>query len=109
MSDERLLALDANGLLADAARSALEAAREAIRRGAHAPLRDDLVDDVRRRMEDATRPPLRRLINATGVILHTNLGRAPLPAAEPTEEEKAAAFKQLVGDLKLIKKALARP
>jgi len=33
------------------------------------------------RLEAATAPSLRRVINATGVIVHTNLGRAPLPAA----------------------------
>lgn len=35
---------------------------------------------VEERMEDLHRFKLRRLVNATGVILHTNLGRAPLCA-----------------------------
>jgi L-seryl-tRNA(Ser) seleniumtransferase len=34
-----------------------------------------------RRVSERTRPSLRPVINATGVIIHTNLGRAPLAAA----------------------------
>jgi L-seryl-tRNA(Ser) seleniumtransferase len=34
--------------------------------------------DVREALERLLQPSLRRVINATGVILHTNLGRAPL-------------------------------
>src|SRR5919198_3112915 len=41
----------------------------------------DLAARARERAAALTRPSLRRVLNATGVIVHTNLGRAPLAAA----------------------------
>ncbi len=41
----------------------------------------DLVRRARELLVELERPSLRRVLNATGVIVHTNLGRAPLPAA----------------------------
>jgi len=46
---------------------------------------------VRARLEAVERPSLRRVINATGVILHTNLGRAPLSAAALRAIERVGA------------------
>jgi len=40
---------------------------------------------VRDRLRALREPSLRRVINATGVVLHTNLGRAPLAAFEPID------------------------
>lgn len=66
------------GLIVEECRRALAAARDAIRGGEDAP--GNLAARVLESLEALARPSLRRVINATGVILHTNLGRAPLPA-----------------------------
>jgi L-seryl-tRNA(Ser) seleniumtransferase len=65
-------------LAVDAARLVLARAREEIRAGAEP---GDLDSRLREELAAARRPALRGVLNATGVILHTNLGRAPLPAA----------------------------
>jgi len=75
--DERL-AGEPPGLAVEAARAALARAREEIRAG-HDP--GDLGERALQELSWAREPSLRRVLNATGVIVHTNLGRAPLPAA----------------------------
>ena len=62
-------------LAVDAARAVIGRAREEIRAGADP---GDLAARVREELADARRPRLRRVLNATGVVVHTNLGRAPL-------------------------------
>jgi L-seryl-tRNA(Ser) seleniumtransferase len=84
-------------LAVDAARSVLERAREEIRAGAEP---GDLAARLRAELEDARRPRLRRALNATGVIVHTNLGRAPLPeAALDRVREVARGYSNLEYDL----------
>ncbi len=61
-----------------AARTVLERARDEIRAGADP---GDLAARVRDEIEASRAPQLRRTLNATGVIVHTNLGRAPLARA----------------------------
>ena len=72
--------LDAPHVLAvAAARRAIDERRAALLEGD--PVEGDLVQRGRELLLELDRPPLRRILNATGVILHTNLGRAPLAAA----------------------------
>ncbi|HYI74766.1 MAG TPA: L-seryl-tRNA(Sec) selenium transferase [Gaiellaceae bacterium] len=77
LRDERLASQPRELTLA-ASRAALDRAREEIKAGAEpAPI----VDAVLEELAHARRPSLRRVLNATGVLVHTNLGRAPLSAA----------------------------
>jgi L-seryl-tRNA(Ser) seleniumtransferase len=72
--DELTRGLD-DPLAVDAARALLERAREEIRAGAEP---GDLAARLHDELQAARAPSLRRVVNATGVIVHTNLGRAPL-------------------------------
>ena len=59
-------------------RAVLEDVRRAAVDGGDVPPDGDILDRVRRRLETGASPRLMRVINATGVVLHTNLGRALL-------------------------------
>jgi len=84
-------------LAVEAARTALARAREEIVAG-----RDpgDLADRAHAELAAATEPSLRRVVNATGVIVHTNLGRAPLGASALTRVlEVGSSYSNLEYDL----------
>jgi len=76
------------GVVADAVRDVLDRVR---RDAMPAPRHEDeWLRAVSAALAARTRPSLRPLINATGVVLHTNLGRAPLPRAALDAIELAA-------------------
>ena len=60
------------------ARKSLERVRQDVANGKTAPSFDELVDGIASEAAFLWSPKPRPLINATGVVLHTNLGRAPL-------------------------------
>jgi L-seryl-tRNA(Ser) seleniumtransferase len=63
-------------------RAVISERRERLRAGGDVPA-FTIEDEVTARLAELLGPSLRPLINATGIILHTNLGRAPLPGFEP--------------------------
>jgi len=84
-------------LSVDAARRVIALARDEIRAGGDP---GDLRGRLLAELADARRPRLRRTLNATGVIVHTNLGRAPLPgAALERVREIGASYSNLEYDL----------
>ncbi len=68
-------------LSVDAVRSVLDTIRSKFKSGDRIPTQEDLFELVGKQLISWTTPTLRQVINATGVILHTNLGRAPLSNA----------------------------
>jgi L-seryl-tRNA(Ser) seleniumtransferase len=84
----------------DAARQALSEARAAVLGGAAVPAFDDLVARAAALQRERARPSLRPVINASGVVLQTNLGRAPLSErAIAAMESVARGYSNLEYDL----------
>ena len=95
--DHLLLSEELGGAIAElgrdtvkqAVRDELEARRKQIVNGGDEPSGAVLLEAVQRRVYASVAPSLKQVINATGVIIHTNLGRAPL--SDATIEAMASA------------------
>lgn len=87
-------------LTLQALRTALDEVRARFPSDPAIPGESGLLESARQLLESWTAPTLLGVINATGVILHTNLGRAPLSAAAVQAAQDAArGFSNLEYDL----------
>jgi len=100
-----LLGALSRDVVVELARASLDAVRDALLKGGLAPeigtdLRGHVTARVLRAAGQLRRPSMRRVINATGVVLHTNLGRAPLSdAARAAMLDATAGYSNLELDL----------
>ncbi|MGD9951328.1 MAG: L-seryl-tRNA(Sec) selenium transferase [Burkholderiales bacterium] len=94
LQDPRLapaIARQGRPFVVDELRALLAHYRDALKAGAALPPSlDAIVPALLARLEAAARPSLRRVFNLTGTVLHTNLGRALLPA-EALEAQAVAS------------------
>ena len=81
--DSLAAAVDAHGreMVVELAREALDGARKRVLAGSAAPPGHEIAEAVLSLLSNLSEPSPRPLINATGVVIHTNLGRAPLSDA----------------------------
>lgn len=80
LSDE-MIACYGHDWTVDALRALVDEARQAALSGAAIPPDAAIIEQAAARLAHQSQPTLRPVINATGVIIHTNLGRAPLSGA----------------------------
>lgn len=97
LQDERLLFFMETmprTVVVDAVRYVTDRIRTEILEGKYRelPTREELFESVRQKLEDGKRRSLRRVVNATGVVLHTNLGRANLSKTACDRVMEAAGF-----------------
>lgn len=82
-----------HALAVTAARRAIDEQRELLRRGE--PGASDVARRARELLDQLGQSSLRGVINATGVIIHTNLGRAPLAGPAQAALQTAAGYSNL--------------
>ncbi len=105
LKDQRLFVFfdnTARSLIVDAVRESIEETRKRILGGGMtSPNLDSIVEEAIKRLIKSKQKSLRRVINATGTILHTNLGRAKLSeSACKNVAEAAANYSTLEYDLR---------
>lgn len=97
---QRLVTLYSHSLALRAIRAAIARARAAILDGAACPSYDALLAAAECLLQQEQQPYLRPVINATGVIINTNLGRAPLSRdALQAVQQVASGYSNLEYDL----------
>ncbi|HEC36448.1 MAG TPA: L-seryl-tRNA(Sec) selenium transferase, partial [Anaerolineae bacterium] len=87
---QELLPLYGHRLTVAAVREVLGQVRDEVRAGEEAPSREALAARAAAHLRHHLAPTLRPVINGTGVIIHTNLGRAPLSSAARAAMDAAA-------------------
>ena len=97
---KRLVGAYPHELLVNLIRQRLERERLAIMAGNPSPSIEGIVESISAQLRELESPSLRPVINATGVILHTNLGRAPLSQEAMTAMDTVAkSYSNLEFDL----------
>jgi L-seryl-tRNA(Ser) seleniumtransferase len=95
-----LASLMPDSAVTELVRQRLEEARQAIAAGQECPSTEALVESILARADVLIRPTLRPVINAAGVIIHTNLGRAPLSKeARAAMEDASRGYSNLEFDM----------
>jgi L-seryl-tRNA(Ser) seleniumtransferase len=99
LSVENLLQQHGHDLTTTAVQDTLAEVRETILAGELCPEMAELVLRVAQRLAALLQPSLCPVINATGVIIHTNLGRAPLSQAAQEAMRETSAYCNLEFDM----------
>jgi L-seryl-tRNA(Ser) seleniumtransferase len=88
-------------LVATAVKQAVDEVREEIKKGKGSPSVKEIVERTQSIIAVVTSASLKPVINASGVVLHTNLGRAPLDEETISFiKETSSAYSNLEFDLK---------
>jgi L-seryl-tRNA(Ser) seleniumtransferase len=106
---QELAGQHAHDLIVAAVRSELDELRQRLKKGENidgAASAEQVAQLARSRLQKEYRPKLRPVINATGIVLHTNLGRAPTAeAAARAAQEAASGYLNLELDLETGKRS----